>query len=138
MRIPFNEVDGPRNYLSKLMRYAKLLEAENSISHLDEFVTACLDSYRREIPFGVYNVTNPGEVTTSKVVQWIREELNPDREFEFFESEESFMATAAKTHRSNCVLDTSKLQAAGIHLTPVEEAIRTALRQGNWKESLGS
>ncbi len=42
LRIPFNEVENPRNYLSKLMRYARLLEATNSISQLDEFVAATL------------------------------------------------------------------------------------------------
>jgi UDP-glucose 4,6-dehydratase len=136
MRIPFDEVDSPRNYLSKIMRYAKLLEAENSISHLDEFVGACLECRRREIDYGLYNVTNPGVVTTSQVVEWIQEELHPSKTFEFFKSEEAFMAAAAHTPRSNCVLDSSKLAATGIHMTPVEEAVRTALRQGDWTESL--
>ena len=30
LRIPFNEAESPRNYLTKLMRYARLLEADNS------------------------------------------------------------------------------------------------------------
>ena len=136
LRIPFNHEDSPRNYLSKLMRYAKLLEADNSISQLDEFVRACLDCYRKRVPYGIYNVTNPGAVATSQVVQWIREELNPDRDFHFFDTEENFMATAAKTPRSNCVLNSTKLAEAGISLTPVEQAVRTALKNGSWKESL--
>lgn len=136
LRIPFNHEDSPRNYLSKLMRYAKLLEADNSISQLDEFVRACLDCYRKRVPYGIYNVTNPGAVATSQVVQWIREELNPDRDFHFFDTEENFMATAAKTPRSNCVLNSTKLAEAGISLTPVEQAVRTALQNGSWKESL--
>ena len=32
LRIPFNEVDGPRNYISKMMRYDCLLRATNSLS----------------------------------------------------------------------------------------------------------
>src|SRR5690606_40565623 len=40
LRIPFNEVDNPRNYLTKLQRYSTLLEATNSISQLDEFCAA--------------------------------------------------------------------------------------------------
>ncbi|MEJ6604219.1 MAG: sugar nucleotide-binding protein, partial [Opitutaceae bacterium] len=39
LRIPFDHRDGPRNYLTKLLRYQRLLEAENSISQLHEFVT---------------------------------------------------------------------------------------------------
>ena len=35
LRIPFNQVDNPRNYLTKLLRYSTLLEAANSISQLD-------------------------------------------------------------------------------------------------------
>ena len=37
LRIPFNEERSPRNYLQKLLNYDCLLEAENSVSHLDEF-----------------------------------------------------------------------------------------------------
>jgi hypothetical protein len=39
------------------------------------------------------------------------------------------MRETAKTPRSNCVLDTSKLQATGIRLTEVHEAVETALRR---------
>ena len=38
LRIPFNNEENPRNYLTKLMRYKTLLAAENSISQLEEFV----------------------------------------------------------------------------------------------------
>ena len=64
LRIPFNHDDNPRNYLSKLMRYDNLLEATNSISQLDEFVAATFACWEKQIPFGTYNVTNPGYVTT--------------------------------------------------------------------------
>ena len=36
----------------------------------------------------------------------------------------------AKTPRSNCVLDSSKAVAAGLPLSPVEEALEKAIR--NW------
>lgn len=138
LRIPFDAEDSPRNYLVKLIRYARLLEAENSISELHEFCRACFECHEKEVPFGVYNVTNPGTVHTSEVVRWMREEGDRRRvagqpdpfpaRFEFFEDETSFMAQAAKTPRSNCVLDTARLQAVGIVLTPVEDAVRRALR----------
>ncbi|MBA4135742.1 MAG: dTDP-4-dehydrorhamnose reductase [Opitutus sp.] len=127
LRIPFNEIDSPRNYLSKLMRYTTLLEATNSISQLDEFVAATFACWETRIPFGTYNVTNPGQVTTHEVVALIKKAGVSDKNFQFFKNESEFMATAAKTPRSNCVMDSSKLAAAGIQMTEVHEAIERDL-----------
>jgi dTDP-4-dehydrorhamnose reductase len=133
LRIPFDSVENPRNYLTKLMRYQRLLEATNSISELDEFAEATLACWTRRIPFGTYNVTNPGKVTTREVVELIRRSGVCSKEFVFFESEAEFMSAAAKTPRSNCVLDCSKLARAGIRLTPVHEAVARDLRA--WKKA---
>ena len=132
LRIPFDNVDNPRNYLTKLMRYATLLEATNSVSQLEEFVAATFACWEKRVPFGIYNVTNPGAVTTHEVVELIKESGVCRKEFVFFKSEDEFMQKAAKTPRSNCVMDSSKLSSVGITLTPVREAIRTAL--ANWKK----
>jgi dTDP-4-dehydrorhamnose reductase len=129
LRIPFSEVDSSRNYLSKLMRYANLLEATNSISQLDEFVAATLACWEKRVPFGTYNVTNPGHVTTHEIVALIRQLGISPKDFKFFKDEAEFMRTAAKTPRSNCVLDSRKLAAAGIRLTEVHEAVQRDLRR---------
>jgi len=133
LRIPFDNIDNPRNYLTKLMRYSRLLSARNSISELHEFCAACLSCHELGAPFGTYNVTNPGFVTTEEVVEAIRRSGVCDKAFSFFDSEEEFMHTAAKTPRSNCILDGTKLAAAGIHLTEVHEAVERALR--NWRRA---
>ena len=135
LRIPFNEVDSTRNYLSKLMRYASLLDAENSISQLDEFVTATLACWEKRVPFGTYNVTNPGHVTTREVVVLIKKTGVSTKDFQFFTDEAEFMRTAAKTPRSNCVMDSRKLAAAGIKLTEVHEAVERDLRR--WVSAKG-
>ena len=127
MRIPFSNVDSPRNYLSKVQRFENLLEAENSLSNLTEYVAACLDCFAKSLPFGVYNLTNPGSVTTSEVVEMIKEAGVSEKEFRFFDSEDEFMRLAAKTPRSNCVMDSSKAIAAGIKLTPIKQSIQEAL-----------
>jgi dTDP-4-dehydrorhamnose reductase len=130
LRIPFNNVDNPRNYLTKLMRYDRLLDAENSISQLEEFVSATYACWQKRIPFGAYNVTNPGAVWSREVVEQILKSGVCKKNFSFFKSEAEFMSVAAKTPRSNCVMDSSKLEAAGVKLTPVSESIDRALR--NW------
>lgn len=128
LRIPFDESTSPRNYLQKLLTYPRLLEAENSLSQLDEFVAACVDCFRLRVPYGVYNLTNPGSVWTRDVTSMMRSLGVTDREFTFFDSEAQFMAQAAKTPRSNCVLDSSKALDAGLKLSPVLTAIERCLR----------
>jgi len=130
LRIPFDEVDGPRNYLSKVQRYAKVYDNLNSISHRRDFARACLDLWSLRASFGTYNVTNPGWVSTRQVVERLESVLRPARRFEFWESDEEFYKVAAKTPRSNCVMDSSKLLAAGVKIRPVDEALDHALR--NW------
>jgi dTDP-4-dehydrorhamnose reductase len=134
LRIPFDQIDSSRNYLSKVQRYARVYDNVNSISHRDDFVRACLDLWDRGAPFGTYNITNPGFVTTRQVVGRIERILKPGRRFEFWESDAEFYRVAAKTPRSNCVLDVSKLLATGVTLRPVEEALEYALR--NWRPEL--
>ena len=129
LRIPFNKERSPRNYLQKLLNYDSLLEAENSVSHLDEFVQKSVECFEREVEPGVYNMTNSGTVTTSQVTEWMLEEGVTDKKFHFFENEEQFMDKAAKTPRSNCVLDTSKAEKAGVGMRPVEDAMRDSMRK---------
>ena len=130
LRIPFENTSNPRNYLQKLISYQRLLDAENSLSQLDEFVAACLDSFSLQIPYGTYNLTNPGSVWTHEVVELIKRAGVCSKSFEFFQSESEFMDLAAKTPRSNCVMDSAKAIAAGLKLTPVCEAIEQSLC--NW------
>ena len=132
LRIPFDEVDSPRNYLTKMMSYARLLDAVNSLSQLDEFVRATFECWQKRVPFGIYNVTNPGQVTTREVVDLIRASGVSRKDFQFFADEDEFMQLAAKTPRSNCVLDTTKLQSTGIAMTEVHDALEQALH--SWRQ----
>jgi dTDP-4-dehydrorhamnose reductase len=131
LRIPFDEFDNQRNYLSKIQRYSKVYENVNSISHRGDFARVCLDLWERRAPFGTYNVTNPGFVTTRQVVELIEKHLRPARKFEFWSNDEEFYKIAAKTPRSNCVMDVSKLLATGVKIRTVEEALEHSLK--NWR-----
>ncbi|HUR60594.1 MAG TPA: sugar nucleotide-binding protein, partial [Opitutaceae bacterium] len=133
LRIPFNHVDNPRNYLTKLIRYQRLLEATNSISQLEEFCAATFACWEKRVPFGTYNVTNPGQVTTHEVVDAIKRSGVAPKDFVFFKNEDEFMQVAAKTPRSNCVMDSSKLASVGITMTEVHEAVARDLR--NWQKA---
>ena len=129
LRIPFGHRDGSRNYISKLLRYDKLLDAKNSISHLDEFVAATLSCWEKRVPFGIYNVTNPGHVTTREITKLMQKLEVTDKEFKFYENETAFMKDAVVAPRSNCILSTNKLEAVGINMTPVEACLENCLKK---------
>jgi len=129
LRIPFNNIDNPRNYLTKLLRYNTLLEAENSISQLEEFVESTFACWEKRVPFGIYNITNPGFVTTHGVVELIKKTGVSNKDFQFFKDESQFMTLAAKTPRSNCTMNSSKLASVGIKMTEVHEAVERDLRR---------
>lgn len=131
LRIPFDEQDSSRNYLSKVQRYPKAYDNVNSISHRGDYAKACLDLWETRAAYGTYNVTNPDFITTREVVGMIEKILKPDRKFEFWENDEEFYKVAAKTPRSNCVMDITKLLSTGVKIRSVREAVESSLR--SWK-----
>jgi dTDP-4-dehydrorhamnose reductase len=131
LRIPFNEINSPRNYLTKIQAYAKVYDNLNSLSQLEDFVNACIDCWVKHVPYGAYNVTNPGFVSTRQVVELIKTVLSPKRDFIFWENDEEFYRLGAKALRSNCILDSSKLRDVGISVRNVDEAIKDSLIK--WK-----
>ena len=52
VRLPFDEQDNSRNYISKLLRYPKLYDNVNSLTHRGDAARVCLDLWHRHAPFG--------------------------------------------------------------------------------------
>lgn len=127
LRIPFDNRDNKRNYLTKLMTYDCLLDADNSVSERFEFVEATIDCFLKEIPFGTYNVTNPGYTSAREITDLMRKHGLITKELKFFADEADFMDKAAKAPRSNCIVSSDKLSKEGIHLTEITESLTKAI-----------
>lgn len=125
LRIPFDEIASPRNYLTKLLTYDNLLDAKNSLSHRADFAKYTIELIEQKVPYGIYNITNKGSATTKEVVDLMKKHLKLDKEFQFFTNLEKFMSEVTAP-RSNCVLDTSKIEQY-IKIRTAEEALEDAL-----------
>jgi dTDP-4-dehydrorhamnose reductase len=134
--LPFASNDHPRNLLSKLQRYPKVLNQLISGSHINDFSSACLDLWIQKAPFGVYHVANPGFISTGEIVEKMRKGLGLKCSFQEFKDEAEYYETAGKEPRSNSLLDCSKLVACGIQMRPIQDAIDAAIRE--WRPSLSS
>lgn len=131
LRIPFDQYNSPRNYLTKMQTYDKVYDAVNSMSQRGEFVKACLDLNEYRCDYGIYNVTNTGYVTSKQVVELIKSHLKIDKQFEYWSDDQDFYQFGASTPRSNCVMDNTKLLSCGIDMSHVVDAIEKSL--DNWK-----
>lgn len=130
IRLPFDNINHPRNYLTKIMAFEKLIIASNSLSNRQELVNACLECIFKELPYGTYHVTNPGGISTVEIVGRINNILKINKRFKYFDNDET-LEKISKIPRSNTILNVDKLAQFGIKLKPIEESIEDALR--NWK-----
>jgi dTDP-4-dehydrorhamnose reductase len=130
LRIPFDHRASPRNYITKMLSYDNLVDAVNSMSHRGDFVEACLRIAMNRGPFGIYNITNPGAISTKVVVDMISEYIAPDKKFSFYKDMEQFMDDVVAP-RSNCVLDTSKLDTVlgAQKMRPLEVALEDSIKK---------
>jgi len=103
IRMPFEKNDHPKNYLTKLKNYSKLIDAENSLSYVEDVVKVAL-FFAENLPEpGIYNVCNPGVVTTKQIVDMMG--LKGKEWFTMDEFNSTVLAP-----RSFCTLNMDKLK----------------------------
>lgn len=120
LRLPFDQYDHPRNYLSKLASFPKVFDHVNSLTHRGDFVKAALDLWRLKAPWGVYHMANPGHVSAMQTVTMMKKAGLIASEPEFVSNE-----------TTGCTLSTAKLTDAGVKIRSVHQALDDALT--NWK-----
>jgi dTDP-4-dehydrorhamnose reductase len=118
LRLPFNEREETCNWLWQMQRQELVHDAIHSFSHLEDCVKACLDLWDMRAPFGTYNVTNPGAMTTGRVAEEMRRVLRAPVRVRTASEEPS---------QPGCILDCGKLLRAGVKLRPLEQSLEDCL-----------
>lgn len=119
VRLPFDQFDNERNYLSKLMLYKQVFNQTNSVSHRGDFVKACLDLWELRAPFGIYNVMNQGALSTPDAIQRMAHrgliKIRP---------------AIVHNREGECRLSVKKLLNAGVSIRSADEAFCDSIQ--NW------
>jgi len=126
LRMPIDDTPGPRNLITKITTYKKIISVANSVSVLEDFLSASLELIRSRAT-GIYNMTNPGAITHPEILDMYREIVDASFTYEVFSLDE--LAGITKAGRSNCVLSSEKREAAGAHMRPVKEALQDILQK---------
>lgn len=126
IRMPFSFQRESRNLLTKLSLYPKLLEARNSLTDLPEMVSVSLQMILAGVPSGTYNLTNPGSVLSSEIIELLLQKGVRKLPAKYF-STPTEIALAMRAPRSSCVLDSSKITRMGFPLRDIREALGCAV-----------
>lgn len=128
IRLPIDGLPNPRNLITKLAKYPEIMDVFNSVTVVDSFLFA-LDKLIRDDRTGIYHVTNPGAVFNAEIIWWYCELVDPTHRecYEVVSEQEIFKRGRATEGRSNCLLNTKKLEEAGIFLGQAEPEVKKAL-----------
>lgn len=122
IRMPFGRERHPKNFLTKMEKYEKLIDFRNSLSHVDDVAdVAVFFATSRPRP-GIYNLTNGGSKTTREIADMMG--LNK----KWFTPEEFRSFVTAP--RSNCVLNNNKLRNI-FPIRNIDDALKDAIENYN-------
>ena len=125
IRMPMTDEPDPRNLITKLLQYNRVVEAFNSVTYIPDllFATRCLIKKNRS---GIYNLVNEGGIQHSEILK-IYEALSGYKlSYQSISPVELDLMTRAP--RSNCVLSTKKLEESGLQLPTARTAVETCIR----------
>jgi 3,5-epimerase/4-reductase len=120
LRMPISDDLNPRSFLTKISKYARVVDVPNSLSILHDLLPISIDMTKKERK-GVYNFTNPGVASHNEVLALYKKYINPEFEWQNFSLEEQ--AKILKAGRSNNQLDQSKLLAEYPDLPEIHKAL---------------
>ena len=121
IRLPFDEKDNNKNYLSKVDRYPQVYDHLNSLCHRADIVKAMLDMIETKADYGTYHVCNPGKISAREIV-------NKMAYAGIITEPKTFIPGPCK----GTTLSVQKLLATGVKIRNVEEAVNDAI--DNWKQ----
>lgn len=125
IRIPFNGVPEPKNYLYKLLHYDNLINKQNSVTNVNDLVNFTFKFIEKKPTLGIYNVTNTGSIDARTIVSIMRDNFLENAKWKFIEIEDADFRVA----RSNCILSTDKIKKLGLELPEVNVSIINSIEE---------
>ncbi len=124
LRMPFEGVHSPRNLISKILKYDRVLDCQNSLTYIPDFLRA-LDFLIQKKAMGIFNVVTKGGYSPYQLLQDYKRLVDSTHECERVTLDQFTGIT--KAARSNCILSTAKLEREGFSPIATKKAIEEAL-----------
>ncbi|XP_039122405.1 trifunctional UDP-glucose 4,6-dehydratase/UDP-4-keto-6-deoxy-D-glucose 3,5-epimerase/UDP-4-keto-L-rhamnose-reductase RHM3 [Dioscorea cayenensis subsp. rotundata] len=121
VRMPISsDLSNPRNFITKISRYNKVVNIPNSMTILDELLPLSVEMAKRNCR-GIWNFTNPGVVSHNEILEMYKKYIDPGFEWANFTLEEQAKVIVAA--RSNNEMDASKLKMEFPELLSIKDSL---------------
>ncbi|CAA0815896.1 Trifunctional UDP-glucose 4-6-dehydratase/UDP-4-keto-6-deoxy-D-glucose 3-5-epimerase/UDP-4-keto-L-rhamnose-reductase RHM1 [Striga hermonthica] len=121
VRMPISsDLNNPRNFITKISRYNKVVNIPNSMTILDELLPISVEMAKRDLR-GIWNFTNPGVVSHNEILEMYKEYIDSGFKWSNFTLEEQAKVIVAP--RSNNEMDASKLKKEFPELLSIKESL---------------
>lgn len=126
LRMPIGDDLHPRNFITKIKNYEKVVNIPNSMSVLHDLIPISIDmSITKKT--GIINFTNPGTISHNEILDLYKEYIDPTYEYVNFSLEEQ--SKILKAGRSNNELDSSKLLSWYPQIPHIKDSIRDVFKR---------
>ena len=126
IRMPITDEVHPRNFITKITKYAKICSVPNSMTVLDDLLPLMLDMCTQATT-GTINLCNPGVMSHNEILELYRDIVDPSFTWDNFSLEEQTALLAAG--RSNNHMDTTLLERRYPQVRSLREAVTAALQR---------
>ncbi len=120
LRMPISDDLHPRNFITKISKYNKVVNIPNSMSILSDLLPLIPEMAERNLR-GNYNFVNPGVISHNEILELYKRYINPEFVYRNFSVEEQNQILKAK--RSNNELDATKLLVEFPHIPHIKTSI---------------
>lgn len=131
VRMPISsDLSNPRNFITKISRYNKVVNIPNSMTVLDELLPISVEMAKRNLR-GIWNFTNPGVVSHNEILEMYKKYIDPGFKWSNFTLEEQAKVIVAA--RSNNEMDASKLKKEFPELMSIKDSLIKIVFEPNKK-----
>jgi UDP-glucose 4,6-dehydratase len=121
VRMPITcDLTNPRNFITKISRYNKVVNIPNSMTVLDELLPISVEMAKRNLQ-GIWNFTNPGVVSHNEILEMYKQYIDPSFKWTNFTLEEQAKVIVAP--RSNNEMDATKLKNEFPELLSIKDSL---------------
>merc|ERR1712100_854319 len=83
VRMPISDDLHPRNFITKITKYERVVDIPNSMTVLHDLLPISLDMTRKQLK-GVFNFTNPGAISHNEILTLYKKYVDPNFQWKNF------------------------------------------------------